>query len=334
MNQRGVVAPDQHAGMQLLPDPGHGEEQRRLDLVEVRRDRVDRLGEVEHRAAAHHVPCGEDPLRDVAQRQIGDDQVGRVGHLAVGEARRLVDDGLHRERRVGVGQHRPLRRPGGAGRVDEGHHVIGPGGIHASFDLAGVARPVLAAEIEERRPRHQPRVVVGVQPTRLEVDDRARTRGGPHRQHLVDLFLILGEVDDGTGIGHQVGHLGGRVGRVQANGDAAHRDGRQVEQHPLGAVLGLDGDPVADVDSEGQQAVGGVEHEVPDLVPGVLAPDAEVLVAHRHVVRRALRPVPGQRSDGGHCGGRDLGRPLTRHRNRHGAAPPFTWRAMRSRSRR
>ena len=38
-------------------------------------DRVDRLGEVEHRAAAHEVPRREDPLGDVAQRQVGDDEV-------------------------------------------------------------------------------------------------------------------------------------------------------------------------------------------------------------------------------------------------------------------
>ena len=89
-----------------------------------------------------------------------------------------------------------------------------------------------------------------------------------HGQHLVHLLLVLGEVDGGAGVGQQVLDLGGGVGRVEPDGDAADGDGGQVEQHPLGAVLGLDRHPVTGVDPEGEQPVGGVEHEVPRRVPG------------------------------------------------------------------
>ena len=65
---RGVAALDQHRGVELLPDAGHGKEQGGLDLAQVHRDRLDRLGEVEAETAGDHVPGGEDALRHVAQR--------------------------------------------------------------------------------------------------------------------------------------------------------------------------------------------------------------------------------------------------------------------------
>ena len=74
----GVVGLDERDRVQLLPDARDREEDRRLHLAEVLVDRLDRLGEVQHRAGTDHGPGGEDPLGDVAQRQVGDDQVARV----------------------------------------------------------------------------------------------------------------------------------------------------------------------------------------------------------------------------------------------------------------
>ena len=68
---------------------------------------------------------------------------------------------------------------------------------------------------------------------------------------------------DGAAVVEEVLDLGRRVRRVQPDGDGPHGDGGEVEDDPLGAVLGVDRHPVARFDAERQQSVGGVD----DLVP-------------------------------------------------------------------
>ena len=123
----GIVATDVDAGVQALPDAGHGEEDGRLDFAQVQRHRVDRFGEIERRTGRTHGPGREDPLGDVAQREIGEDEVVGTRALSVGHASGFVDDLLHRKRSVCVGEHGALRRTGGARGVDERHDVVGSG---------------------------------------------------------------------------------------------------------------------------------------------------------------------------------------------------------------
>ena len=40
----------------------------------------------------------------------------------------------------------------------------------------------------------------------------------------IHLLLVLGDQYPGTGVRKQVGHLGGWIGRVQADGGGPHRD--------------------------------------------------------------------------------------------------------------
>ena len=295
----GIVALDEDAGVQLLPDARDGEEQRRLDLTQVGGDGLDRLGEVEDDAARHHVPGREHPLGDVAERQVGHDHVAR----ARAACRRAADRGAARgdsidEREVGVGEHRPLRRPRGARRVHEGDHVVGGRFGHPLLDGAGVLCSMLAAELEEIVPRRQPLVLVGRQSARLDVDDRLQRRAGRRvGEHLVDLLLVFGEVHGGAGVAEQVLDLGGGVRRVETDGDATDRHRGDVEDHPLGPVLGVDRHAVAGLHAEGEEGVSGVDDVVPDVVPGVLLPDPEVLLTHRHLVRGAASPIPSERGD-------------------------------------
>ena len=163
-------------------------------------------------------------------------------------------------------------------------------------DRVGVLALVLTTELQEVVPEQQPFVVGADQASRLDEDDPLQL-GDPlavDLEHLVDLLLVLGEVDLGARVTEQVLDLGGRVGRVQTDRDAPHGDGRQVEDDPLRPVLAMDRDPIARCDTERQQPVGGVLDQPPRLLPRVLAPDAEVLLAHRDLLRAALRPSPSQ----------------------------------------
>ncbi len=254
------------------------------------------------------------------------------GALPSGNRSGRADDHVHREGGVGVGQHGALRGPGRARRVDQRHHVARLGGSHAPLDLTGLLGPMATAELEEVVPREQAGVVVGVHPAGLDVDDRARPAGA-HGQHLVDLLLVLGEVDLGRGVGEEVLDLGGGVGRVQPDGDAAHGDGGEVEQDPLRSVLGVDRHPVAGVYTEREQSVGGVEHKVPRAVPRVLLPDAERLLPHGDVVRRALGPAASHRRDRRRRRRRCTGRRVASHRYRHGVDSPYVGQAPITRQR-
>ena len=105
-------------------------------------------------------------------------------------------------------------------------------------------------------------------------------------------------MDLGTRVLQQVTNLGCRVGRVQPDGDAPDRHGCDVEHDPFGPVLGVDGNPVADINSEGEQSVGGIEDGLPEFAPGGLLPDPEVLVPHHHLVGDSLRPITAVGGDG------------------------------------
>ena len=245
------------------------------------------------------------------------------GDFPFGQALGQVHDLVDREAGVGVGEHRSLRRAGRARRVDQRHHVVRLRFGHPSLDRVGVDSPVRPSQFEEILPGHQSRVVVLTNSARFEVDDLAqRSRCLPlGGEHLVDLLLVLGEMDDGRAVAEKVRDLDGGVGGIQADGDAAHGDGGQVEDDPLGAVLGVDRHSVTGLDAECQQSMADVEHLLPYLLPRVLVPDAEVLLPHRRLSRMGARPLAGKRGDGGIVdpSGRRLGR---QRRCGHSILPP------------
>ncbi len=158
---------------------------------------------------------------------------------------------------------------------------------------------MLATELEQAIPEHEAVVVDADHAARLDEDDRAQV-GQPRavdRRHLVELLLVLGEVHAGAAVAEQVLDLGRRIGRVEADRDPAHGDRRQVEDHPLGSVFAMDRHPVAGTHAQRQQSEGGLLDQPPGPVPRVLVPDAEVLLAHRDLIRCPLRPVPCERCD-------------------------------------
>ena len=223
------------------------------------------------------MPRREQPFGDMAQRQVREDDVVGAGEATARIAVGAVDDALDAVREVGVGEHGALRRPSSARRVDEGDDVVGPGGGHPLFHGMGLHRPVLASEGQELVPTEETPVLVVAQAARLEVEDASQRGelGAFHRKHLVDLFLILGEVHAGAAVGQRV----------------------EIEHQPFGPVLTMDADALADVDTECEQTVGRVEGEVPERRPVELTPNAKVLVTQGHLPRCAGRPFAGERRD-------------------------------------
>ncbi len=135
-------------GLELLPDPRDREEPGRADL----RQELDDLARVRadrHRAAADHgqVVVGA-ALGDVRRRQPRD-------HLgaALGEVDDVLDprDQAHQ---VAMGELHALRRPGGAGGVDQGQQIVG---LDRIDDLCGVELGVERLERLERRGRRRRR---------------------------------------------------------------------------------------------------------------------------------------------------------------------------------
>ena len=250
------------------------------------------------RAARHEVPGREDPLGDVAQRQVGDDVVVRSGQLAAGQPVGEADDLADRELGVGVGDHRPLGRSGRAGRVHQRHHVGRQRGVDQRIDGAGVSGAVFAPEGEEVLPRREPVVVVAL--AARGVRRRRSCARSPNRRRSAASTLstcswssarwTLAPQSPSRYSTSAAGLVGYRPTVIAADGD-----GGEVQDDPLGPVLGVDRHPVAGLDAECQQAVGGVDDEVPRAIPRVLLPDAEVLLPHGHLPRCPASPVPGAR---------------------------------------
>ena len=182
--------------MDALPYSGHGEEDGRLHLAEVDLHRLDRFGEVEDRAVVRHRPCREQALGDVAQWQVGELLILDPLTMRCREPLGVVDHLEDRELDIAMGQHRSLRWAGGPRRVDEGHDLIAIDLGHQPFDRSRVGRTVLRTQRHEFVPEHESIVVEVPHTAWLDVDDPVDRREGVASgfEHLVDLFLVLGEV--------------------------------------------------------------------------------------------------------------------------------------------
>ena len=163
--------------------------------------------------------------------------------------------------------------------------------------------PVGSAEVEEVVPEQQAVVVVGTKAARFEVDDRLDVREGVSAgfDDFVDLFLVFGKVNPRPGVVDEVLHLGSRVRRIEAGRHGSDGDGREVEDHPLGTVFGVDRHDVAALNTEGEQAVRHEDDLFPELGPRPLLPDPEAFVAHGDAVGGGERPFTDHEGHGATC---------------------------------
>ena len=300
----GLAHAQGHPGVELLPDPRHREEQGGRDLADVLGHRVEALGEVHRRAGVERVEDGEGPLRDVAEGQEGELLVALVqpgDEVGVAEL----------EQDVAVAQHRPLGGAGGAGGVDQDREVVGPRDLDQAIEGVGVLPVVPLAQLEQRLEGHDLVVAERVQALHVVDEDLDQLRAAvAHRQDLVELLLVLREEEAGPAVVDDVLHLARGVGGVDAVGDGGHRHHAEVGVEPLRAVVRDDRDHVARPEPERDQPQADPPRAQAVLAPRDAAPDAEVLLPHRHPVAPLPHHVteePGQGVLAVHGGGDRLG---------------------------
>ena len=274
-----LAQPLADGGEHLLPDAGHTEEDKGPHLFEVVGHLVDRLGKVDCVADGRRPMHREHLLGDVRQRQVGEGAALGVnaGHL------------LRHPRRPGqvaVGEHDPLRRPCGAGGVDErGHVLLAEPLDRGRHSLVGGA----CGEGEEALPRHRHGVV--------------GRRNAPHEHHMLELRHLLArchhlgplrEVFDQqelrAAVVDHVGQLVGRTGGVDAGGCAAHAHAGHVEDGPLGTVEADDGHAARALrEAEREEGAGCLLHLCRVVCPARLPP----LAAHLLGIGRGVRTEAG-----------------------------------------
>ncbi len=228
------------AGVDLLVDARDGAESVRVDLDEVVPELVDRL-RVGDRGATVQVGVVEHPLEDVRQREEGErDRVARDrDHLAGG--RDVRDE-------VRVREHRALRLPRGARRIDDRGDVLGlyPGRALLEDRRAHLERR--AALVRERVEREVSRLR---RRARVEGDDVVERRA--LRLDLEDLAELLDRGHEDrlrAAVVHEGRDLVRGKRRVDRDGPGARAEDGVVGHRPLRPVLREDRDAVSRLDPE------------------------------------------------------------------------------------
>ncbi len=120
----------------------------------------------------------------------------------------------------------------------------------------------------------------------------------------------LGPLDDrgrGAGVGEDPGDLVGAGGLVHRDGDGARRPDGEVDERPLVAGLGLQGDAVTGLHAGGDQPLGDAGDLLAELPPGDVLPPAVPLDAQPDLVAvlgDVLGQHVGERLVGAHLGRR------------------------------
>ena len=287
----GVLHADHDAGEQAFEHPRRREVEGRPDLARVllHGRLAFRAGDAEARDET--LGEGQVVVADPGERQVGHDLV-LIRQPVEGD--RVA---CRRDRAAG-GQHHALGAAGRAGGVEDDRGVVARARLDAGAPALveiGVGRHRRAPVRLHGRKAAQPGVVVVAQAPLVVVDHMGQVMQPLlHREHLVDLLLILDDRDLHLGVFEHVAHLvGDRVG-VDRHGDGAERLRRQhgpVQPRPVGSDHG---DPVAAPDAEALKP----DRKGADLVelvrPAPGLPDAEVLPAHRRPRRAPAQMVEQQ----------------------------------------
>ena len=222
-------------------------------------------------------------IADPGERQIG---YGRLVLVELVEA--IAID--RRQDEIVVRQHDALRSPGGAGRVENDRQVtplaLGDFGEPVGFSALGEA-------LQPRRAQPlisvQMRVIIVLQATRFVVNEFGQCGNAVgHRQHLVDLLLILDHGEFRLRMVEDIGHFFGHRIRIDGNRHRAERlrgGERPVEPRPVCADYG---DLVAAFHADRLQAERQRAHLVQLFLPGPALPDAVILEPHG---RPAAKPL-------------------------------------------
>ena len=240
-------------GLQLLPDARHGEEPGGTHLRQVA-DHLARVGAAGHGEAEHERQVvAAVALGDVRHRQVRDHAP------VVGEGDQLVER-AHRLHQVVVRQLHALRRPGGAGGVDQREHVVLLHGAPGRLEVE-----VVVSHLQDLVERQH--AVRGVAVHHDHVLQRAARL--LHGQDAVEERL-LGDDDRARRVAHEELDLLGRVGVVDGEGRGADVHRRGVGEVELGPVGEHHAERVAALQAEGHEALAQGPHLARVVRPAVL----------------------------------------------------------------
>ena len=199
---------------------------------------------------------------------------------------------------VAMRQHDALRLAGAAGRMHE-HRRIPPGCARAISSSRSVRlrREQLRALCLERVPRDQAWIGVSGQSARIVVDDVFDRRALLAQiEDLVDLLLVLGERETRARFVNEVADLVERRIRERRHRVSAERAGGQhpgVKSRPVVAEHQHD---VARFETQSLKTGCAAKHDIKQLPPRRLLPDALAFLAHRDTVGKGLG-IPRQNAD-------------------------------------
>ncbi len=176
---------------------------------------------------------------------------------------------------MGVGEDAALRQGGGAGGVGEGGDVAG-GQEPAAFGDGGVRQPAPGGG-DLADGAGLVAVDGGELPQVFQVRQFAADGGEGTR-----LVHPLDRAGPGPGVAQDPADLTGGGGGMHGDGDEAGGPGGEVEEGPLVAGAGHDGEPVAGGEPVGDEALGDGQHLAGELGAGDVVPGAvPVLAAER-----------------------------------------------------
>ena len=261
----------------LLVQPRDAHHAGRPDFLHRFDDLLGVLEVVVLRALEQHVER-PDALVGVAEREEAERTI-LLRHAEVGVHR------LELRPEVRVGEHHALRIARRARRVDDRRDVVRARAAQPRRQAGGVAPRGQRGEVE--------RIVSVQHDTAVEHHD------APERSflapHIGQFRVMLGGARKGNprpGVAHDVGSLGGGVGGVDRNGNAAGGEDREVGNRPVGRVGGEDDHPVACLEAGPHQPGGQRLDAGPQLPVGDPAPRAIDLPEQGRPASRGRDPLP------------------------------------------
>jgi hypothetical protein len=277
-----AVHVDQDLRSDLLPNARDRMKECRLDLGErleqVLRFFTDMGYDVrdQHQAQTHRA------LDQMSERKMGDGAMRT--DLELGKALQIGVHHSHQE--VAVGDHRGFRRAGRAGGVDEDRDAVGLNGGRAVPEQARLVPLQNPAAILHVAEAQNPIVVVKKHRPHVGDDDVPQIgREILQIQHLVDVFLILGNEDRRTSVLELVAHLGGRACGIDAVSDRPDAEPGEIRDEIFETGVTHHRDAITSLDAEREKPEREGFDFVVILPPSDLLIEAEVLVTERDFVR-------------------------------------------------
>ncbi len=277
---------NQHAGVELLPDPRYRHEHGGRNFAHILGNGFGVLDEIEFGAGVQRVVLSAHALGNVAQRQ----KTHALVFFGLGDQRVVAP---HRVNQPTVQMHRALGFSGGTRGIHQDRQVVGCDRIGALRNRVGMRRVVFTAELAQTVQADDAGVIQVTQAFHVEHDDLAQQRQArAYFECLVELLVVFDEQYRGARVFAQVMHLVGCVGRINAVGDAASAQDGQVCQHPFDDGVGQNCRSFTGLKLQRQQAAGDFAHCGRGFVPVPAAPDPQVFLAHPDQRATLLDAIP------------------------------------------